>query len=310
LTARAAHAPGAAREHPGTLARTAEAIAREAGALVRSRLATPGRIGTKSGAIDLVTDTDRDADAIITRRIREAFPGHTILSEESGSSVGARGRAEQGGGETSDIQWVVDPLDGTMNFAHGFPHFAVSIAAVRLESNPGGKTATVPDEMRGRMLAGVVYDPMRDELFRAADGEPATLNGAPISVSSAANVASCLLATGFPYDRREHPDFYLSFWRELMLRSQDVRRAGAAALDLAWVACGRLDAFWEWSLHPWDIAAGVLIVRRAGGRATDFAGSDLFLGARQTLASNGRVHDELLGVLQPLARRQTENDHG
>jgi len=304
LTGRAAKQPANASEEPRTLAAAAEAIAREAGLHIRSRLAAPGRIGTKSAAIDLVTDTDRDADAIITGRIHESFPAHTILSEEGGSvaaaSAHAAARPPAGGG----IRWVVDPLDGTMNFAHGFPHFAVSIAAVRLDGPSAAPASPSPDQMRGRMLAGVVYDPMRDELFRAAEGEPATLNGAPISVSSASRVASSLLATGFPYDRREQADFYLSFWRELMIRSQDVRRAGAAALDLAWVACGRLDAFWEWSLHPWDIAAGVLIVRGAGGRATDFAGNDIFLGAQQTLASNGRVHDELIGILQPLARQQ------
>jgi len=275
--------PERALPRPAELARFAERVAREAGAIVRDRLSAPGAIRAKSASIDLVTDSDKAADAWITRRIRETYPTHRVLSEE-----GAEAKPDP---RTSQVEnlicWVVDPLDGTMNYAHRFPHFAVSIAAV------------VPAERT--ILAGAVYDPMRDELFVASRRGGATLNRRPVKVSAADRLDRSLLATGFPYDRREHADFYLSFWRELMVRSQDVRRGGAAALDLAWVACGRLDAFWEWNLHPWDVAAGTLIVREAGGRVTDFAGNDLFLETQQTLASNGRVHDEIARVVGSLA---------
>lgn len=262
------------------------AVAREAGALIRARFAAPRQIATKSGAVDLVTDTDRAAERLILDRLQAAFPGHAVLAEESGALPAANPR----GG----ICWVIDPLDGTTNFAHGVPHFAVSIAAVR------GPTAT-PDEQRGaRTLAGAVYDPMRDELFAACEDDAATLDGRPISVSRETALDASLLATGFPYDRRARLDEYLSFWRVLMPRVRDVRRIGAAALDLAWVACGRVDGFWEWRLKPWDVAAGRLIVQRAGGRATDFRGADPGVEASETLATNGAIHDDLLRAISPL----------
>lgn len=282
------------------LARVASDVAREAGEVIRARFAAPRSIGTKSGAIDLVTDTDRAADRLITGRLAAAFPWCGIVSEEGGAvgpMVASDGGAPGDLGPTDmPVQWIVDPLDGTTNFAHGFPHVAVSIAAVAgldprdplgARSGPGA-----------RPIAGVIYDPMRDELFAATASGPATRNGEPIAVTAESRLDACLVATGFPYDRRERADFYLGFWRDVMVRCRDVRRAGAAALDLAWVACGRLDAFWEWHLHPWDVAAGALIVRRAGGRATDFRGATLLVEARQTLASNGRVHDPLLAVLR------------
>jgi myo-inositol-1(or 4)-monophosphatase len=272
------------------LARTAAEVAREAGAIVRERYAVPRAVATKSAAVDLVTDTDRAAERLILDRLARAHPDDAQLGEESGFVAG------RGVGHRERICWVVDPLDGTTNFAHGVPHFAVSIAAVAL----AGGVAAGLDEASARPVAAAVYDPMRDELFAAAAGGVATCNGTPIAVSATTRLEGCLLATGFPYDRRERAAFYLRFWRRLLVASRDVRRMGAAALDLAWVACGRVDAFWEWNLQPWDIAAGALIVRQAGGRVTDFRGQETGIDARQTLASNGRVHDELLHAIAPL----------
>ena len=277
------------------LAALAAAVARDAGALIRTRYDQPRTIGTKSASVDLVTDTDRAAERLILDRLRAEAGRDAILSEESGAIEAPAGRA------ASDICWVIDPLDGTTNFAHGIPHFAVSVAAVRLP--PGGSPPQAFDARHARPLAGAVYDPMRDELFLAHEGGVATLNGRPIAPSSEAALDSSLLATGFPYDRREHVDRYLSFWRTLMVRARDVRRIGAAALDLAWVACGRVDGFWEWRLKPWDVAAGGLIVRCAGGRVTDFRGADAGVDATQTLASNGRIHDALLEVFGDLLPR-------
>jgi myo-inositol-1(or 4)-monophosphatase len=273
-------------------------IAREAGELIRSRFHAPREIGTKSASIDLVTDTDRAADRLIAARLASRFPGHGRISEESGGAP-PPGAGAGSAGSDEVVHWIIDPLDGTTNFAHGFPHFAVSIAAVvgldpaePLRAEAGGGA---------RVVVGVVYDPMRDELFAATEGGGATLNGRAISVSTETSLDASLFATGFPYDRRERADLYLGFWRAMMLRCRDVRRVGAAALDLAWVACGRLDGFWEWNLHAWDVAAGALIVRRAGGHATDFSGTrDLIVDARQTLATNRHVHAAALEVIRPL----------
>lgn len=277
-------------QQPEALARLAASVAREAGLLIRGRYDAPRTITSKSVSVDLVTDTDRAAEALILERLQAAHPEHAILSEETGAIAPT-------GGATPAVCWVIDPLDGTTNFAHGVPHFAVSIAAVEL---PPGLPAGAPFEARtARPVAGAVYDPMRDELFVAHDGGTTTLNGRPVAVSGEPALGSSLLATGFPYDRRENAEFYLSFWRELMIAARDVRRIGAAALDLAWVSCGRVDAFWEWRLKPWDVAAGNLLVRCAGGRVTDFLGNDVGVDAAQTLASNGRIHAQLLDVFGP-----------
>jgi myo-inositol-1(or 4)-monophosphatase len=284
-----------ATSRPEDLLELAAAVARDAGALIRNRYDEPRSIGTKSASVDLVTDTDRAAERLILDRLRREAPGDAILSEESGAIEALAGH------EASDICWVVDPLDGTTNFAHGIPHFAVSVAAVRLAS--GAMTSRAFDPKAARPVAGAVYDPMRDELFLAHEGGVATLNGRAIAPSSEANLDASLLATGFPYDRREHVDLYLSFWRSMMVRARDIRRIGAAALDLAWVACGRVDGFWEWRLKPWDVAAGNLIVRCAGGRVTDFRGADPGVDAEQTMASNGRIHDALLAVFDELLPR-------
>jgi myo-inositol-1(or 4)-monophosphatase len=280
-----------AEPNPDQLAHLAGTVAREAGTLIRARYDEPRQITTKSRAVDLVTDTDRAAERLILDRLHEAFPEHGILSEETGTITGASGR--------SSLCWVIDPLDGTTNFAHGVPHFAVSVACVRAASEPG---SPLPDLRAARAVAGAVYDPMRDELFSATEGGAATLNGRRIVASDEGALDASLLATGFPYDRREQLERYLGFWRVLMVRARDIRRMGAAALDLAWVACGRLDGFWEWRLQPWDVAAGALVVRRAGGRVTDFGGVDPGIDAAQTLATNGRVHAALLEAIAPLLR--------
>ena len=256
---------------PSVLAfeRAAHVAARRAGALIRARYGERQQVSFKS-EVDLVTTVDREAERLILDTLLGAFPDHGMIAEESTASPGHDGH-----------RWYVDPLDGTTNFAHGYPHFAVSIALARDEE----------------FLLGLVYDPLRDESFTAVRGGGARLNGAPIAVSDTAMLERALVATGFPYDRRQHGRFYLGFWEAVMARAQDVRRGGSAALDLCYVACGRLDAFWEWKLQPWDTAAGRLIVEEAGGRVTDFSARPHRLAGDQTAASNGRLHDDLLRVL-------------
>jgi len=249
--------------------RVAHAAAARAGALLRERSRERPEVAFKS-EVDLVTATDRDAERLIVDAIRTAFPGHGIVAEESAPEAGVDGH-----------RWYIDPLDGTTNFVHGYPHFAVSIALARDDD----------------LLLGVVYDPLREETFSAVRGEGARLNGAPIGVSPTPRLEHALLGTGFPYDRRQRADFYVAFLAEAMRSSQGVRRAGSAALDLCYVACGRLDAFWEWKLKPWDLAAGRVIVEEAGGRITDFAGGPHRLTGDETAASNGTLHDELLAML-------------
>ena len=254
------------------------AVAREAvaaaAAHLRVAVGQPQRIEHK-GAIDLVTETDRAVEALIGERLRRAFPDHLVVGEEaSAGGPPARPPADR-------WAWYLDPLDGTTNFAHGHPHFAVSLALAR----------------GAELQVALVADPLRDETFAAVRGGGATCNGAPIRVSTAATLEGALLATGTPYDRRERADLYLGVIRDFMLRSQGIRRAGSAALDLCWVACGRVDAYWEWRLGPWDVAAGALIVREAGGVVSDFGGGAHDVFGTETLASNGRLHDAMLAVL-------------
>lgn len=264
--------------------RVAAEVAREAGALIRERVPQTREIRTKASEVDLVTDTDRAADALISERLAAAFPDHARLTEEGGA-VDASG--------ASDVCWVVDPLDGTVNFAHGVPQFAVSIAAVD-GFRPGDSLA---GGEASRILAGVVYDPMRDELFSATSDGPASCNGVEIGVAPCAGIEQALLGTGFPYDRRERAEEYLEAWHRILPRCRDLRRAGAAALDLVWVGMGRLDGYWERGLHAWDIAAGVLIARRAGAMATSFTGAELFLDASEVLVAPAQVHAELRRLL-------------
>src|SRR5215470_12078434 len=227
------------------------------------------------GAVDLVTDTDREVEALVVERLRHAFPDHRIVAEEA--SAGAALSPQQARGYV----WYLDPLDGTTNFAHGFPQFAVSLALAR--------------DME--LQFAIVFDPVRDETFVAHHGGGATLNGAPICVSDTNVLERALLATGFPYDRQAQADFYLGFVADFIRQAQDVRRVGSAALDLCYVACGRFDAFWEFKLRPWDTAAGTLIVREAGGRVSDFRGAAFDLYGEQTLASNASLHAALVRVL-------------
>jgi myo-inositol-1(or 4)-monophosphatase len=253
----------------------ASAIAREAGASLREFYAQGVETEYK-GDVDLVTVADRAVEKLICTRLSEAFPEHGIYGEE-----GTRERLD------AEFRWYVDPLDGTTNFAHGFPQFAVSLG---LEQRPEGTAA----DSDGTLTAGVIYDPMRDELFSAERGGGAYLNGRPMHVSHAKELAEALMATGFP-SRKRHASPNIHFYQEFTLRSHGVRRAGSAALDLAYVACGRLDAFWEFNLNPWDTAAGILLVEEAGGKVTDYAGQKYRLKSDEILASNGAMQEELIG---------------
>jgi myo-inositol-1(or 4)-monophosphatase len=250
------------------------AIAREAGGLLMEYFRRRVKIEYK-GEADLVTEADRSSEALIIRRVREQFPTHAVLGEESGS-VAARSASSAG------YRWFVDPLDGTTNFAHGFPVFCVSLGIER--RNAQGKAERV---------AGVVYDPTRDELFSAELGRGAFLNGVKVNVSATANLKDSLVATGFPSQKRhKSPNIY--FYHQLTLKTHGVRRAGSAALDLCCVACGRYEGFWEFNLNPWDTAAGVLIVQEAGGTVTDFAGGEFDISSRQVLATNGLIHSSMV----------------
>ncbi len=249
--------------------------AKEAGDILRENLGKIKRIDYK-GRVSLVTDIDRKAEERIISLIKERYPSHDILTEE-------RRIKEKG----SQYKWIIDPLDGTTNYVHGYPRYCVSIA---LEKN-------------GEVIKGVVYDPVPDELFLAEKGKGATLNGRRISVSKINKLDKSLLATGFPYDRRERADEYLRIYREFMVNSQGVRRDGAAALNLCYTANGRFDGFWEERLAPWDVAAGSLIVSEAGGRVTDFKGDKLDIYEKEILASNGKIHREMGEILAKIIKK-------
>ena len=246
---------------------TAVDVELEAGALVAA-YAGRGLSFDLKGEHDLVTEADRASERLIVERLRAHFPTHTVVGEEGGRVEGS-----------SEYCWYVDPLDGTTNFAHGFPHFNISMGLAHADE----------------LVAGVIVDPMRNEVFSAERGAGAFLNGAPIRVSKAARLEDALTGTGFP-SRKRHKDINVHFFYQLSMMSHGVRRAGAAALDLAYVACGRLDLFWEFSLNPWDIAAGTLLVREAGGRVTDMRGQEIGLRPPHILADNGLVHEETLRV--------------
>jgi len=251
----------------------AESIAREAGALLRE-FYHRGVAAEYKGDVDIVTVADRASEALIVARLKEALPSHGVYGEE-----GARQ------GLDSEFRWYIDPLDGTTNFAHGFPAFCVVLGCERRK--PGLKA----DE-DGEMVAGVIYDPLRDEMFSATKGGGAFLNGKPIHVSKVKKLQESLLATGFPSQKR-HLSPNVHFYQEFTLRSHGVRRAGSAALDLAYVACGRLEGFWEFKLNPWDTSAGYLLVEEAGGTITHFDGSKFTLDSREVFATNGLIHEEM-----------------
>ncbi len=258
----------------------ASEIAREGGRQLRGFL-DQGVETEYKGDVDLVTIADRTVEKYIRARLGEAFPNHGIYGEE-----GTRERLE------SEFRWYVDPLDGTTNFAHGFPQFCVSMG---LEQRP----AHLKPEEDGALVAAVIYDPMRDELFTAERGKGASINGRPIHISATPELAEALLATGFP-SRKRHDSPNVHFYHEFTLRSHGVRRAGSAALDLAYVAAGRLDAFWEFNLNPWDTAAGILLIEEAGGSVTDFSGNPYRLDSREILASNGKIQAELVTLFEDM----------
>jgi myo-inositol-1(or 4)-monophosphatase len=242
-------------------------IAREAGALVANYLER--RIGFElKGEFDLVTEADRASERLIVERLQTHFPTHAIVGEEGGGQAGS-----------SEYRWYVDPLDGTTNFAHGFPAFNVTLAL----------------ERSGEPIAGVIFDPSRNELFAAEQGSGAYLNQRRIHVSKTKSIESSLVATGFP-SRKRHENVNVHFFYQLAMLSHGVRRPGAAALDLAYVACGRLDAFWEFGLHAWDVAAGILLIREAGGVCSNMHGGPLSLEGPHILADNGTLHDSILSL--------------
>ena len=259
---------------------SATRAAQAGAAVIRAAWGKPPRVEHK-GDVDLVTETDLAAEAAVLAVLRATFPGDVFVSEEDGRS----------GLEGASRWWWIDPLDGTTNFAHGFPHFAVSIAS----------------EDADGLRVGVVLEPITQRLFAAARGMGATLNGSPLRASKTPDLNAALLATGFPYDRRINPDNNVHRVAHLIRRCQGIRRAGAAALDLAYVAAGWLDGYWEDRLKPWDLAAGALLVSEAGGRASDFDLGPLSLQSGRCVASNGHFHEQLAAaVLSAPALRFSE----
>jgi len=225
-------------------------------------------------ATNLVTDIDKQSEALIIKKIQQHFPDHAILGEEGGAHE-----------QKSEYRWIIDPLDGTTNFTHGMPVFCVTIGI----------------EYRGEIVAGVIYDPNRDELFTTEKGEGAFLNGKRIFVSKSESLINSLLVTGFPYNINENPQNVIEHFVNFLPKAQGVRRLGSAAIDLAYVACGRFDGYWEVFLHPWDKAAGILLVKEAGGVVTNFRNdaNDIIYNPN-TLATNGLIHAKMLDVIQTI----------
>ena len=273
----------------GAFAEVGGKIAREAGALLRDYY-SKGVATEYKGDVDLVTEADRASEKLIVERLRGAFPEHGVFGEE-----GTRSHLD------SEYRWYIDPLDGTTNFAHGFPVFCVSLG-LEHRSEAGGidfRSGAQPLGEEGEIVAAVIYDPLRDELFTAARGEGAHLNGERIHVSRTQVLAETLVATGFPSHKR-HDNPNIHFYHQFTLRSHGVRRAGSAALDLAYTACGRVDAYWEFNLNAWDTAAGALLVTEAGGTMTRFDGSPFRLDSKEILATNGLLRDEMLGFFRKM----------
>lgn len=253
----------------------AEEIARKAGALLKEKLSQKHEIYYK-GEINLVTEADKMSEDLIITAISRNYPDHGILSEESPAIIGS-GR----------LRWIIDPLDGTTNYAHGYPVFCVSIAL----------------EEDGVVILGVIYDPMRDEIFIATRGEGAYLNGKKLNASSTDDISHSLLATGFPYDIRKSKENNLDYFISMAKKTQAIRRAGAAALDLAYVAAGRFDGFWELKLMPWDMAAGILMVEESGGTVSDILGRGWCLSSSNVVATNGLIHKQMIKVFKNMAKK-------
>jgi myo-inositol-1(or 4)-monophosphatase len=268
-------------------AHVAEGIARQAGALLRE-FYTKGVETEYKGDVDLVTEADRASEKLIREKLTAAFPGHGIFGEE-----GTREQLD------SEFRWYVDPLDGTTNFAHGFPAFCVILGLERRAAGLAKDAGDLSKDKDGEIVAGVIYDPLRDEMFSAERGKGAFLNGKAIHVSKTRTLAESLTATGFPSHKR-HSSPNMHFYQEITLRSHGVRRAGSAGLDLAYVACGRLDGFWEFNLNPWDTSAGVLLVEEAGGTVTHFDGGRFTLDSREVFATNGLVKAEMQHLFQEM----------
>ena len=250
-------------------------LARKAGLLLKEKFSQTHIIDYK-GDINIVTEADKMSEVLIMEAISRQFPDHGILSEESPAVTGA-----------GKIRWIVDPLDGTTNYAHGYPVFCVSIAL----------------EIEDKIVLGVIYDPMRDDMFVAARGEGAFLNEKKIAVSSVKDLSRSLLATGFPYDIRESKENNLDYFNAMAVKVQAIRRAGAAALDLAYLAAGRFDGFWELKLKPWDTAAASLIVEEAGGVISDITGDQWHLQSPAILASNGLIHEQMIRIIQDVEQK-------
>ncbi|MBX2992534.1 MAG: inositol monophosphatase [Bacteroidetes bacterium] len=247
--------------------------AKEAGKFLKYNVGRVKNIEMKKGEErNLVSEIDKGSEERIIGIIKRHYPNHAILAEESGASPDLSG---------SDYKWVIDPLDGTTNFLHGLPIFCVTIGI----------------EYKGEIVAGVVYDPNLEELFTAEKGSGAFLNGKRLRVTSSTTLIDSLLVTGFPYDIAENPDNAIGHFVNFLMEARGIRRLGSAALDLSYVAAGRFDGFWEVNLNPWDMAAGILFVREAGGRVTDFAGNESTIYNKQVLATNGIIHDAMLAVL-------------
>jgi myo-inositol-1(or 4)-monophosphatase len=244
---------------------TAAEIAREAGALLATYFERRVAFELK-GEFDLVTEADRASETLVVERLRSHFPSHSVVAEEGGGHV-----------TSSEYRWFVDPLDGTTNFAHGFPMFNVTLAL----------------EQAGEMVAGVIFEPLRGEMFAAERGSGAYLNNRRIRVSHVRLLEASLMCTGFP-SRKRHQNINVHFYHQMAMATHGVRRTGSAALDLAYVACGRLDGFWEFGLNPWDMAAGRLLVSEAGGKVSDMKGQPHLLTSPHLLVDNGILHDEIL----------------
>lgn len=246
--------------------------AREAGKYLKFSVGKVRSIEIKKGEErNLVSEIDKTSEAKIISIIKRHHPNHAILAEESGEAATA-----------SDYKWVIDPLDGTTNFLHGLPIFCVTIGI----------------EYKGEIVAGVVYDPNMEELFTAEKGSGAYCNGKRMKVSAATDLINSLLVTGFPYDIVKNPDNAVGHFVNFLMEGQGLRRLGSAALDLSYVAAGRMDGFWEVNLNPWDMAAGILFVNEAGGKVTDFSGTASSIYNKQVLATNGLIHEAMLGVLK------------
>lgn len=249
--------------------KVAREAAVEAGKYILAHMGKIKEISYKEGVNNLVTDVDKASESIIIGRIKDSFPGHSVLAEESGEHFAQEG-----------VKWVIDPLDGTVNYAHTFPFFCVSIGVMA----------------EGRVKTGVVYDPVRDELFSAEEGSGAFMNGKSIRVSSAGALNDSLVATGFAYSI-EGKASNMELFKRMMGKAQALRRAGSAALDLCYVACGRMDGFWELNLAPWDTAAGQLIVSEAGGKVSTLGGGTYDIYKKDLLATNGNIHTEMSEIL-------------